>query len=125
LTLKGRAPIACDSRSIGSRTATNVGFGAVAAALLAIVKGKFDIQFTCRGEFGCEGWMPTVARFLLIILLASIGPALAQDAGSMDSSRAASTIDHTPPGTLNPEPLPPLANPTAPTLPAKELFARK
>ncbi len=29
------------------------------------------------------------------------------------------------PGTLNPEPLPPLANPDAPTTPAKELFARK
>jgi len=43
----------------------------------------------------------------------------------MDSSRASSTIDHTPPGTLNPEPLPPLANPHAPNLPAKELFARK
>ncbi len=29
------------------------------------------------------------------------------------------------PGTLNPEPLPPLANPNSPTIPAKELFARK
>ena len=29
------------------------------------------------------------------------------------------------PGTLNPEPLPPLANPNSPTTPARELFARK
>jgi hypothetical protein len=28
-------------------------------------------------------------------------------------------------GTLNPEPLPPLPNPDAPTIPARELFARK
>src|SRR6516225_5359669 len=59
--------------------------------------------------------MSTIARFLLIILLTGTGPAFAMDAGSMDSSRASSTIDHTPPGTLNPEPLPPLANPHAPS----------
>ena len=35
------------------------------------------------------------------------------------------TLDPTPPGTLNPQPLPPLANPNSPTLPAKELFGRK
>ena len=45
---------------------------------------------------------------MLILLLAGIGPALAQD-----------------PGTLDPKPLPPLANPDAPTVPAKELFGRK
>ena len=28
-------------------------------------------------------------------------------------------------GTLNPEPLPPLANPNSPSIPARELFARK
>jgi penicillin-insensitive murein DD-endopeptidase len=28
-------------------------------------------------------------------------------------------------GTLNPEPLPPLSNPNSPTVPARELFARK
>src|SRR6516165_3762610 len=69
--------------------------------------------------------MSTLARFLLIVLLAGIGPLLAQNGGRTDSSRAASTIDNTPPGTLNPEPLPPLANPNASNLPAKELFARK
>jgi penicillin-insensitive murein endopeptidase len=42
-----------------------------------------------------------------------------------EKSRAFSTIDETPPGTVNPKPLPPLANPNAPNLPATELFARK
>jgi penicillin-insensitive murein DD-endopeptidase len=45
---------------------------------------------------------------LLVLSLAGIGPALAQDKG-----------------TLNPKPLPPLADPTNPRTPAKELFARK
>jgi penicillin-insensitive murein endopeptidase len=78
-------------------------------------KAKFVVK--C----GCPAWLVS----FLIILLTVVGPALAQDAGSTDSSRASSTIDHTPPGTLNPEPLPPLANPNAPNLSAKELFARK
>jgi penicillin-insensitive murein endopeptidase len=52
----------------------------------------------------------------MILLLASVGPALAQDAD---------TLDPTPPGTLHPVPLPPLANPDSPTTPAKELFARR
>jgi len=50
------------------------------------------------------------------LLVAAIGPALAQDAGSPDP---------TPPGTLDPQPLPPLADPNSPSTPAKELFARK
>ena len=66
-----------------------------------------------------------MARFLLIILLVGIGALLAQNGDRTDSSRAASTIDNTPPGTLDPQPLPPLANPNASNLPAKELFARK
>jgi len=61
-------------------------------------------------------------RSLVVVLAVSVGPALAQDSGH---SRAASTIDITPPGTLNPQPLPPLPNPDAPNVPAKELFARK
>jgi penicillin-insensitive murein DD-endopeptidase len=61
-------------------------------------------------------------RVCLLFLAAGIGPALAQDTSQ---SRAASTIDSTPPGTLNPKPLPPLANPDAANVPAKELFARK
>ena len=79
-------------------------------------------QMRLKGELG---WMFTVARFLLIILLAGIGPLLARNAGRTDASRAASMIDNTPSGTLNPQPLPPLANSNAPNLPAKELFARK
>ncbi len=47
-------------------------------------------------------------RLLLTGLLAAAGPALAQD-----------------PGTLDPKPLPPLANPDSPATPARELFARK
>ncbi len=47
-------------------------------------------------------------RLLLVLLLAGIGPALAQD-----------------PGTLDETPLPPLADPDSPSTPAKELFARK
>ena len=73
--------------------------------------------------------MPTLLRALLIAFVAGIGPALAidpalaQDAGTQN--RAASTIDTTPPGSLNPAPLPPLAAPDSPKTPAKELFARK
>jgi penicillin-insensitive murein DD-endopeptidase len=48
------------------------------------------------------------------------GPALAQS-----PPQDPDTLDPTPPGSLNPEPLPPLANPNAPKLPARELFARK
>jgi len=64
-----------------------------------------------------------VRSFFLAVLL-GVAPALAQDSGT-NVPRAASTIDTTPPGTLNPKPLPPLANPDAPNTPAKELFARK
>jgi penicillin-insensitive murein endopeptidase len=38
---------------------------------------------------------------------------------------AQANADPTPQGTLNPVPLPPLADPNSPTVPAKELFARK
>ena len=47
-------------------------------------------------------------RSLLILIVAGVGPALAQD-----------------PGTLDSKPLAPLANPDLPSVPAKELFARK
>jgi penicillin-insensitive murein DD-endopeptidase len=71
--------------------------------------------------------MKTMSRLigpLLIAFLLATSSALAQDAGS-ETNRAASTIDTTPPGTLNPKPLPPLPNPDAPDVPARELFARK
>ena len=63
-------------------------------------------------------------RLLLALLLVGGAPALAEDTNKQQT-RAASTVDTTPPGTLNPSPLPPLANPDAPNTPAKELFARK
>jgi len=56
------------------------------------------------------------ARVLAIFMVAAAGPALAQKKH---------LIDPTPPGSLNPIALPPLQNPDAPSLPAKELFARK
>ena len=68
--------------------------------------------------------MRAPVRFLAVLLLAGITPAAAQNANKQQV-RAASTVDTTPPGTLNPAPLPPLANPNAPNIPAKELFARK
>jgi penicillin-insensitive murein DD-endopeptidase len=52
--------------------------------------------------------MSALVRSLFILLAAGIGPALAQD-----------------PGTLEDKPLPPLADPSSPKTPAKELFARK
>jgi hypothetical protein len=60
-------------------------------------------------------------RALAVLLFLGAGSALAQDA----QNRAASTVDTTPPGTLDTVTLPPLANPDAPNIPAKELFARK
>jgi penicillin-insensitive murein DD-endopeptidase len=65
--------------------------------------------------------MFAAARIFALLLLAAAGPAVAQTGPVEDTD----TLDPTPPGTLNPEPLPPLANPDAPSTPAKELFARK
>jgi hypothetical protein len=53
-------------------------------------------------------------RLLAILLLAAVGSAVA---------REKHLIDPTPPGSLNPEPLPLLLNPAAPSTPGKELFA--
>ena len=60
--------------------------------------------------------MRVAARLLAVLILATAIPAIAQEKH---------LIDPTPPGSLNPEPLPPLQNPDAPSTPAKELFARK
>jgi penicillin-insensitive murein DD-endopeptidase len=60
--------------------------------------------------------MRAAARLLAVLILAAAGSAVAQEKH---------LIDPTPPGSLNPEPLPPLQNPDAPSTPAKELFARK
>src|ERR1700744_3579953 len=68
--------------------------------------------------------MPAFFRALLIVLAVGTGPSHAQGLDP-EAGRAASTIDTTPPGTLNPKPLPPLAHPEDKSTPAKELFARK
>src|SRR5689334_14373305 len=60
--------------------------------------------------------MRAAARLLTVLILAAAGFAVAQEKHS---------IDPTPPGSLNLEPLPPLRNPDAQSTPAKELFARK
>jgi len=59
-------------------------------------------------------------RALAVLLFLGAGSALAQDAGTQN--RTASTVDTTPPGTLEKVTLPPLANPDAPNIPAKELL---
>ena len=60
--------------------------------------------------------MRAAARLIAVLILAAAGSAIAQEKH---------LIDPTPPGSLNPEPLPPLQNPDAPSTPAKELFARR
>jgi len=60
--------------------------------------------------------MGAAAHLLAFLVLASAGSAVAQEKH---------LIDPTPPGSLEPEPLPLLQNPDAPSTPAKELFARK
>jgi len=65
--------------------------------------------------------MLAAAWIVALFLLAAAGPAVAQTGPVEDTD----TLDPTPPGSLNPEPLPQLANPDAPSTPAKELFARK
>jgi penicillin-insensitive murein DD-endopeptidase len=62
-------------------------------------------------------------RALAVLLVLGAAPVLAQ--APSPQNRAASTIDDTPPGTLDKVTLPPLPNPDAPNVPAKELFARK
>jgi penicillin-insensitive murein DD-endopeptidase len=60
--------------------------------------------------------MRSAAYLIAVLILCAAGPALAQQKHLIDPML---------PGSLNPEPLPPLQNPNAPTTPAKELFARK
>jgi penicillin-insensitive murein endopeptidase len=60
--------------------------------------------------------MRVAARLFAILVLVAAGSAVA---------REKHLIDPTPPGSLNPKPLPPLKNPDDPATPAKELFARK
>ncbi len=60
---------------------------------------------------------------LAMLFVTALAPALAQDAAA--PAQDTDTRDPTPPGTLDPKPLPPLANPNSPTTPAKQLFGRK
>jgi len=74
--------------------------------------------------------MFAAARFvaflpLALLLLAAADRAVAQNAPVPGPVPDTDTLDPTPPGTLHPAPLPPLANPEAPSTLAKELFARK
>src|SRR6201982_16421 len=64
--------------------------------------------------------MHTVARSVAIILLV----ALAGAAAAQEKQQEKPSIDPTPPGSLNPEPLPPLGHPDA-KRPEKKFFARK
>jgi penicillin-insensitive murein endopeptidase len=60
--------------------------------------------------------MRAAVCLLAVLILAAAGSAVAQEKHLIDPMH---------PGSLNPEPLPPLQNPDAPSTPAKELFARK
>src|SRR6516162_3981449 len=63
--------------------------------------------------------MHIAARLVAVLLFVLAGAAAAQE-----KQQEKPPIDPTPPGSLNPEPLPPLENPNAAT-PAREFFARK
>jgi penicillin-insensitive murein DD-endopeptidase len=60
--------------------------------------------------------MRTAARLLAVLMLVAAASAVAQEKHLIDRTR---------PGSLSPEPLPPLQDPDALSTPAKELFARK
>jgi penicillin-insensitive murein endopeptidase len=60
--------------------------------------------------------MHAVVCLLAVLLPAAVSSAAAQEKHLIDPML---------PGSLNPQPLPPLKNPDAPSTPAKELFARK
>src|SRR6516164_11621898 len=60
--------------------------------------------------------MRTVVCLLAVLFLAAAGSAVAQQKHLIDPML---------PGSLNPKPMPPLKKPEAPSMPAKELFARK
>ena len=60
--------------------------------------------------------MRTVGCLLAVLFLAAASSAVAQQKHLIDPML---------PGSLDPKPLPPLKNPDAPSMPAKELFARK
>jgi hypothetical protein len=59
--------------------------------------------------------MRAAARLLAVLILAAASSAIGQEKH---------LIDPTPPGSLNPEALPPLQNPDAPSTPAKDVRAQ-
>ncbi len=69
---------------------------------------------------------PMRTSLLAVLLTGVVGlcPALAQDGLAPLAQQDSDTLDPTPPGTLHPQPLPPLANPDAPSTAAKDLFGR-
>ena len=69
--------------------------------------------------------MRTPVLAVLIVLGAALGSAFAQDTAAPAPAPDTDTLDPTPPGTLNPQPLPPLANPNAPSTPAKGCAAAR
>lgn len=72
--------------------------------------------------------MRALPRLLLALAVAAALTGRGRGAQAQNAAappRALSTIDSTPPGSVNPKPLPPLAHPNAPKLPAMELFGRK
>src|SRR5258708_39025562 len=60
--------------------------------------------------------MRAVVCILAVLFVAAASSAVAQEKHLIDPML---------PGSLDPKPLPPLKNPDAPSIPAKELFARK
>jgi penicillin-insensitive murein endopeptidase len=66
-----------------------------------------------------------LAPFRLCQIAAISAVAVAAVLSAVPARAGDANADPTPQGTLNPTPLPPLADPNSPTVPAKELFARK
>jgi penicillin-insensitive murein DD-endopeptidase len=66
-----------------------------------------------------------LAPFCLRQIVAASAIAIAAALATVPARAADANADPTPQGTLNPAPLPPLADPNSPTVPARELFARK
>ena len=93
-----------------------VGFVPEADISLAPGARRRLLRHQCDTDLLRELPMRAAARLLAFLMLAAAGSAVAQEKH---------LIDPTPPGSLNPEPLPQLQNPDAPSTPAKELFARK
>jgi penicillin-insensitive murein endopeptidase len=67
--------------------------------------------------------MMRASLLALLLFVAALVPAWAQDTAA--PAQDTDTRDPTPPGTLDPKPLPPLTNPDLKTTPAKQLFGRK